>query len=300
MEIGCLPPRALGSSRGRQNNNVRAGAWSLVSSVEQEGLPGLSLSCSSCSSTSCSQSVAAGRCLEQRQGEEESPSLENALQKSWPPPLSPPQRSPPHLHPACGLFSESPDPRHISQLLTVPWARPWMPDKDPRHSPAGLPLPPRPSFSFFPNSCLPVATLDSGGVSLTSFLLDVQVEWVPQPQSLHGEDLSPWSEAQKSQGYIFPSSERSPLAAAVNSYRDPDSPRSNLKFGMSNVHRVWALGIPVASRDHLPVPIRGNEWDTVKWRWRRVYSRWRLPPELSPGSQRSQCSIRGQSMLSAR
>ena len=128
---GCLPPRALGSSRGRQNSTVRAGAWSLVNCAEQEGRPGLSLSCSSCSSISCSQSVAAGRCLEQRQGEEESPSLENALQKSWPPPLSPPQRSPPHLHPACSLFTESSDPRHISQLLTVPWARSWMPDKDP-------------------------------------------------------------------------------------------------------------------------------------------------------------------------
>ena len=140
--------------------------------------------------------------------------------------------------------------------------------------------------------------LDSGGVPLTSFLLDVQVEWVPQPQSLHGEDLSTWSEAQKSQGYIFRSSERSPQAAAVNSYRDPVKPRSNLKFGMSSVQRVRALGIPGTSRDHLPVPIRGNEWDTVKWRWRRVYSRWWLPPELSPGSQRSQCSIRVQSMLS--
>ena len=144
---------------------------------------------------------------------------------------------------------------------------------------------------------IPVESLASGGVSLTSFLLDVQADWVSQLQTLHGEDLSSWFEAQKSQGYIFPSSERSPQTAAVNSYRDPVSPRSNLKFGMSNVHRVQALGIPGASRDHLPVPVRGNEWNTVNWRWGRVYSRCWLPPELSLGSQRSQYLIQVQSML---
>ena len=150
--------------------------------------------------------------------------------------------------------------------------------------------------SFSPYS--PVETLASGGVSLTSFFLDVQANWVSQLQTLRGQDLSSWSEAQKSHRYIFPSSERSPQEGAVNSYRDPVSPRSNLKFGMSNVHRVQALYIPGASRDHLPVPIRDNDWDTVTWRWRRVYSRRWFPPELSLGSQRSRCSIQSQSMLS--
>ena len=46
-EHGCLFPWALGSSRGGLSSSVKAGAWSLVSSVEHEGLPGLSLSCSS-------------------------------------------------------------------------------------------------------------------------------------------------------------------------------------------------------------------------------------------------------------
>lgn len=134
------------------------------------GLPQLFLS----APASCSQSVAAGRFVEQRQGEEASLSLENALQKSWPPSLSPPQPRAPYLHPACSHFSGSSDTGHNSQLLTVPWARPRVPQKDPRHSPAGLPLPLRSSFFF--SADILVGTLASAAVSFASFLLAVQAD----------------------------------------------------------------------------------------------------------------------------
>ena len=129
-------------------------------------------------------------------------------------------------------------------------------------------------------------------VSLTSFLPAVLAEpWVSQLETLPVQDLSSLSEAEESQGSIFPSSEGSPEAAAVDSYRDPASPRSNLNFGMSIVHRVLGLSILGGSTSPPSIAVRGSDWDMANWRWRGGHGRCRLPPEPSPGSQRSQCSL---------
>lgn len=91
------------------------------------------------------------------------------------------------------------------------------------------------------------------GVSLASFLPAVSAEALGMADpGLHVEPPSSGSKAQEPQGPIFPSSEESAQAAAVDSCRDPTSPRSNLKFGMSRVHWVQELSMPGGSRDHMP------------------------------------------------
>ena len=126
-----------GSSKGR------AGAWKVVSPGERDGLP-------SASSQLLLPAPAAGRFLRAEAGEGKVHLWEMLCRRHGQLPLSPSQPSSPHLCPACGRLSESPDPRHNSQFLTAPQDQTLDARERPRHSPAWLPLPLRPSFFFFP------------------------------------------------------------------------------------------------------------------------------------------------------